>query len=446
MKSSWPPRLPAFFFLATTIGIVLYTMYAAFHYSSNAILGRDEANFIILSSQKILAANGLRELTEAFFPSHGQHTLLGMQLVNMFTYHVFDVLDRRIMNVIGVVILCAAALLLQIRRTKNRVETILVCATLLPVIFSPSHNACIVNASCTGNHYFGIATSVVSLYFFTKITTKKYCFIFAELFMLLAIFSLPASLALIPISFLVLSTSDEKNKFSLMGVHLAFIALVLAFHSYLTYPNTIFAFTQDTGHIPLSEMITNTAMFVITFFIILGSLFYWLADLGYTWILVVIGAIISVFMTHTIVKICKSSDNGPHSFHFYGTLLFLVMILIICFGRYYSLGSSRYSVYTAFLCAMLFMTIFSRVNQSDAVVYSARRIKILFCSASLSLLYFFVALHYHQQYLLDLEQKDVLCRKLWYTEGYACGVMISHEEATQIIKSAINQGIYRVEQ
>jgi len=432
--------------MTSTIGIVLYTLYAAFHYSSNAILGRDEANFIILSSQKILTASSFGDLIRGFFPSHGQHTLLGMQLVNLFTYFSFGALDRRIMNVIGVVILCSAALLLPGGRRKNGIETILIYATLFPFIFSPAHNACIVNASCTGNHYFGIAASVVSLYFFTKAAEKKRYWICAELFMALAIFSLPAALALVPVSLLVLAKSSKENRGVVLAAHVAFIILILAFHSYLTYPNTIFSFMQGTGKTTLVSVLSDIALFVVTSFIILGSMFYWLGDMGYTWILAMVGVGVAILIAVSLVKTYRASAGKSFSFAFYGVLLFLTMILIISFGRYYSFGSSRYSVYTAFLCAMLFMVFFNRINQSEDVVQSSRRIKILLCTSTVSLLYFFIALHYHQQYLFDLEQKDETCRHLWVTEGYVCGVMISHEEATQIIKTAIDQGIYRIEQ
>lgn len=187
-------------------------------------------------------------------------------------------------------------------------------------------------------------------------------------------------------------------------------------------------------------------MFVLTFFIIVGSLFYWLHDMGYAWILMAVGFAITAVIVVTIYKARRPFDGGVRTLPFYGVLLFLAMILIISFGRYFSLGSSRYSVYTAFLCAMLLLLLFNRLNQSDDSVQRWRRIKILLCSSSLSLLYFFTALHYHQPYLFAVEQRDELCRKLWYAEGYACGVMLTHEEATHIIKNAISQGIYRIEQ
>lgn len=434
------------FFLVSSIGIVLYTMYVAFHYSSSVVLSRDEANFIILSSQKILATGSFSEFVRAFFPSHGQHTLLGMQLVNMATYFSVGALDRKVMNLIGVVILSIAALLLLAGRSRNRTEIILLCATLFPWILSPTHNVCSVNASCTGNHYFGIAASVATLYFFTRATEKKIFFVCAELFMLLAVFSLPASLAIVPISFLVLAQTGTKNKRYVMGAHLAFIVLMLVLHSYLTYPNTIFAFTQNTGQTSLPDFFTGIVMFVITFFIIAGSMFYWLADMNYRWVLIVVGMVVSLCIVTVILKTRRTKHHNAHSFAFYGLLLFLVMILIICFGRFYSLGSSRYSVYTAFLYAMLFMVWFNGINATDDMALAARRTKILFCSSALSLIYFFTALHYHQPYLFDIEQRDIACKKLWVTDGYVCGVMIKHEEATRIIRSAIDQGIYRIEQ
>lgn len=444
MLNPWSRKLLTSFFLITTVGIVVYTVYAAFHYTSNVVLSRDEANFIILSSQKILAASSTRELIEAFFPSHGQHTLLGMQLVNMFTYFTFDALDRRIMNALGVVILCAAALLLPGLR-KSKTEMLLLCATLMPLIVSPAHNVCIVNASCTGNHYFGIAMSVVSLYFFTKIAQKRSFLILAEIFMLLAIFSLPAALALIPVSFLVLLTNEANHKFKLAAIHMVLIVLTLAFHSYLTYPNTIFSFAQSAEQVPWAGTIKNAEMFVATFLVTIGSLFYWLADMGYGGVLMLIGLFVAIAVAVAIFKARRSVYGDDRSLPFYGVLLFLIMILIISFGRYFSLGASRYSVYAAFLCAMLLMLLFNRLDQSDDVMQSSRRLKILFCSSALSLIYFFTALHYHQPYLLSVEQRDRLCRNLWYSEGYACGVMISHQEATQLIKNAIDQGIYRVE-
>jgi len=213
------------------------------------------------------------------------------------------------------------------------------------------------------------------------------------------------------------------------------IALILVFHSYLTYPNTIFSFTQDTGATSLWPALQDLLMFVVTFFIIVGSMFYWLGDIGHTWILVLVGVIVSFGIVVAILKASKSVDANAYSFQFYGLLLFLAMILIISFGRYYSFGSSRYSVYAAFLW-----------SPSSSALHASRRMKLLVCSATISLVYFFSALHYHRPYLLELEQKDETCRNLWRTEASVCGVMISHQEATQIVQSAIDQGIYRIEQ
>jgi len=445
-QNTWLHKLVVSTFLTTTVGIVIYTMYAAFHYSSNAILGRDEANFIILSSEKILAATNINEFLRSMFPSHGQHLLLGMQLVNLFTYFTFGILDRRIMNVIGVIILCIAALLLPKVRHKKISETILIYATLFPLILSPAHNACIVNASCTGNHYLGVAFSVFSLYFFTKIPENKYSFIGAEFFMLLAIFSLPAALALVPISFFILFTSSNKNKYYFIFTHVFLILFTLLFQYYLTYPDTIFSFLENTEPLSFVEIIKDTILFCATLLVILGSLFYWLNDAGYGSILAGVGIIILALLIFVALKTYKSKDKNSYSFHFYSAILFLFMILIICFGRYYSLGSSRYAVYTAFLCATLLLVFFDFLNPVEDASHTAKRIKLLICSSTISLIYYFVALHYHRPYLVELGERDEFCRHAWLSEGLACGVMIPHEEATRIIKAAIDQGIYRVEQ
>jgi hypothetical protein len=196
---------------------------------------------------------------------------------------------------------------------------------------------------------------------------------------------------------------------------------------------------------PMVVLLKDAALFGATFFIILGSLFYWLNDASYGLILVGIGTIILALLVFAVIKTCKSRTKNSSSFHFYGVILFLSMILIICVGRYYSLGSSRYAVYAAFLYATLLLVFFNFLNQSDNVSHTARRIKILICSSTISLIYYFFALHYHRPYLIEMGERADFCRHAWYTEGTACGVMIKHEEATRIIKTAIEQGIYRVE-
>jgi hypothetical protein len=438
---AWPQRLLVSFFLVTTAAIILYTMVAAFHYSSNAMLGRDEANFILLSSQKMLRATTPHDFLSALFPNHGQHMLFGMQLVNLLTFFTFGSLDRRIMNVIGVIILCAAALVVPGKRRRSAAEMILLYATLFPLVLSPAHNACIVNASCTGNHYFGIAFSVFSLYFFSRCHERLFFLVCAEITLFLATFSLSTAIAMIPVSYLVLWRNPSPQRQHVLAFHTVFIVLLMALQLYLTYPDTIFSFAQEVDAATIADALKRLALSGATVLIILASLFYWLNDIGYTWALTLLGLGVLVML---MIFFFQLRGKDKSLFHYDGVILFCLMCVLIGFGRYYSLGSSRYAAYTGFLFAFLFCGWFYHAHREDSAGLP-RRLRWLTVSATTSLLYYFLALHYHQPYLLALEQKNELCKKLWINEGYVCGVMITHEEATRIVRSAIDQGVYRIE-
>src|SRR5690606_6360517 len=174
---------------------------------------------------------------KALFPNHGQHIMLGNQLVNMLTYLIVGVLDLRFMNVLGVIALCMAAFLFLSQSGSNVWQKILIFATIFPLVLSPVHNVCIVNVACSANHYLGISFSIMAIYFFNRIAEGWRFFIAAEILLLLANFSLAAALALIPVSFLMLCYAT-KNRVRYLIIHTMLVTILFAFHSYLTYPDT----------------------------------------------------------------------------------------------------------------------------------------------------------------------------------------------------------------
>src|SRR5690606_4670120 len=128
-------------------------------------------------------------------------------------------------------------------------------------------------------------------------------------------------------------------------------------------------------------------------------------DLDYPVVVVLIGIIIFFLALITFKNFFKLSRHKQYGFYFYSAVLMFMMVVIITLGRYFSLGSSRYAVYTAFLATSLLLLVFAWINQETEGHESSRNTIILLVFSTLSLAHYLVALRYHHGYLVELEWK-----------------------------------------
>ena len=400
------------------------------------MLSRDEANFVVLSTEHMLFGHDIHERLSGLVPVHGEHLLFGMQLVNLAVVILTGYLDRGVMNVIGVLILWFAAYKISARFSSRHIERLLLLATITPLALSPAHNSCIVNASCTGNHYLGIAFSIFALDFFTREKLSNKEFIRGNLLLLLAVSSLAATIMLLPFSIWLVWRHPNRSREQLITQAIIVVVLVILYIGWLEP----MALTSTAGS--TIDPLTYIAMYAATLMVILGSLFYWLADADHHIVVAAIGVMVFGVFVWIAWRMRNYHASGTA---FAGALLFGGMILAICAGRYFSFGASRYAVYTAWFVIFLWLQNYVMCFPNPAGFCNSRQ-RFLEASACIAIIYYGMALWFHQPYLTALGEKNQLCRELWRTQGYACGVMIHHQEATDIINHAIALGIYRVDQ
>lgn len=414
---------------ALALTIISCSFYIALSLYSNTIIGRDEANFVFRSTMAILSADNFSAWISALTQTHDQHVLIGMQLGNLSSYYSIGYIDFRFINVIGLVYLLIPVGLLLKSRLTAWTDTIWLAAILLPLALSPAHVSCAINAACTGNHYLGLCLAIASLYLFCA-SKHPLSFIAAELLLILAVFSSPAALPLVILAFPVIWLKKTSSKHQLL-IHTLFSVLLI--FGYYTATHSI---DEPSAPISVKELLLIAAAFLN----ISGNIFLEPESMAAGLVTVVIGlAVVSTgsYLLWQVFQQYRKTCELPFLLLLYssGLLLMLAMILLISIGRHHDWGSSRYIFYAAFAWIFVIL-LFAELHPLRFA--QARPWLAGVCLAYYPLQYWLVT-----PYLDGLRDQITVCEKRWEEDGKACGVMIPHDEATQLLQEAYQRGLVR---
>jgi len=421
-----------------TVLIISYAFYLSLTLYSYFIIGRDEANFLLRSSMAIFSAETFTDSIKQLFQIHGQHVLVGMQLANLLSFLTFGSLDFQFINFIGLLYLVIPTLLicthlkLQNHPAQSTTAFIIAAAITFPLALSPAHISCAINTACTGNHYLGMGLAIIALYFFIPFSSQKITLskvVIAEFFVLLAIFSSPAALAIVPLFFGIILFFNEK-KLSILLLHILSSLVILSIY-FSVAESADFSFLHDPSFRDILKIIF---LFCLFFFNLLGSVFFWPEHISAAITSVTLGFAITTIGLWAIKSHAHQLKQRPDLLFFAsGFLLLLGMIGLIALGRMSSLGSTRYVFYGAFalIFLLLFLIASGHVKRSIPIA--------LFCLA-----YYPAQLLLNQPYIDRIRGEIIACNENWYAKGHACGVMMKHAEATALLLEAERQGILRL--
>lgn len=422
-----------------TLLIIGYAFYLSLTLYSYFIIGRDEANFLLRSSMAIFSAESFSDSLKQVFQIHGQHVLVGMQLANLLSFLIFGSLNFQFINFIGLIYLVVPALLICRKLTtpnspsRSTSTFIIAAAITLPLALSPAHISCAINTACTGNHYLGLGLAIIALYFFIPSESKSLTLSklsMAEFFTLLAIFSSPAALALIPLLYGITFLFIEKNKFRALLAHTLSSMAILSIY-FSVAESADFSFLSNLSFFDVVKVVE---LFFIFFFNLLGSVFFWPENTIAAIASVTLGLAITTIGLWSIKLQWQSIRQRPDlQFFASGFLLLLCMIGLIALGRLGTLGSTRYVFYGAF--ALIFLLLF---------LIGSGQLRYGILIGLLCLLYYPAQLLLNQPYIERIKGEIMACNERWYTQGHACGVMMKHSEATDLLLEAERAGILKL--
>lgn len=417
--------------------ILASSIYIALTIYSNTIIGRDEANFVLRSTMAILDANNFSAWMSALTQTHGQHVLIGMQLGNLLSYYTLGYIDFRLINLLGVVYLLVPVCLLLTARFSLWKDRIWVAAILLPLALSPGHSSCAINAACTGNHYLGLCFALASLYVFCN-SKRLISFIAAEGLLMLAVLSSPAALPLVLLVFPVIWLKQHQHQhLHRFVLHTFFSAgLMLAYYS------ATHAIDEPTALLSSNNLAMELLLVVLAFLNITGNLFVEPQSMAAGLLTVAIGLCVVIAASILLWQTAQHYQQAkamplpfPLLLYSSGLVLMLAMILLISIGRHQGWGNSRYIFYSAFTWMMLILLF--------AELHPERFTRWRPWLAAICLAYYPVQYGLATPYLDGLREQIVMCEERWQRENKACGVMIPHNEATQLLQQAYQRGIVR---
>jgi len=404
-----------------TLGIIAYSFYISASVYSNVIIGRDEVNFIINSTLEILAAKNWHEWIYRLFQTHGQHVLAGMELGNLLSYYTVGSVNFQFINILGLLYLVIPCFLILYKSKPDIEKFIMLAAVVFPLALSPAHNTCAINAACTGNHYLGLGLSITALYFFTESGSIAKLAL-ANLLMALAVFSSPASLPLTLLSFPIV-WKTTRDRLSSIVLQLIFTSLILFIYYCTTHPIENVPFSFESW----SQVFKTLLLILLTFFKITGSIFFWPDSLAGNIVCIVIGLLI------TTLGIITLDRKKTQAFYAYGFVMMLGMIALISLGRFYEFGSTRYVFYACFCLIFLLLNAF---HEKPATYLKYRWVIVAFFLA-----YYPAQVILNKGYIARIKWQITVCENQWDQSHIACGVMIKHEEATQVLLNAQAKGL-----
>jgi len=429
------------FMAISTLGIMIYAFYLSLTLYSYFIIGRDEANFLLRSSLDFSGAETILDSLQQLFQVHGQHVLVGMQLANQFSFLLFGSLDFQFINFMGLIYLVIPALLICAHLKSSdhpchpAIAFIIAMAVTFPLVLSPAHISCAINTACTGNHYLGLGLAIIALYLFVPLSAQNLALpraLTAELFVMIAIFSSPAALAIVPLFYGLILFFHHKKLF-LLALHTLATFFTLSLYFYVA-ESADFSYAENLT--PLAALKT-IVMFGVLFFNTLGSVFFWPEQPLTVVISIGIGiAILTIALWQIKTSWPLLKERRDLLFFASGFLLMLGMIGLIALGRLGTFGSTRYTFYGCF--ALVFLLLFWIARHPHTLKPAPIAIALLCLS------YYPAQWVLNQPYIERIRGEIIACNARWYSEGRACGVMMKHSDATALLLEAEKQGILRL--
>ncbi|MCB1615640.1 MAG: hypothetical protein KDI30_06475 [Pseudomonadales bacterium] len=437
VKNLLLPRL----FLSITCLVVFFTLYQSYNFSTNALLGSDEARYIIRSTTRFFQAGSYADYRDVLFSHHANHLLLGMQLMSIGSYYLTGAINIKLINLFCTFLIVVSGMTILFWKKYFWQQRVFLAAIVMPVLLTPSHNTCMLSAACTANHYFGLALGVISLYLFANTNRGFRFFVFAELLMILSTYSFASGIALCLFAGCLLLFCQSADRYFYCLAHVVISFLLVFSYFFLVSP-------LESAPVEVSSLAGLLSIFLQILFWFVGACgyaFFWLAN-DYGVIVFLLGLMLflstCIYSGKNIYDILRN-----HLFLFVAMLYCLSTIGVIATGRYFSFQpTARYSLYAVFFLAFFLALLVDR--KYLAAENRSSLPSPLWCFPGLVFVYYLIGFSVHYPDAVDLHQRGVICESRWRKgehpnqKGASCAQFMKVDEMQVILDEAAEIGIF----
>ena len=171
-------------------------MYQVIHYSSNAPIGNDDIDLILIDTIAILKAQSFDEWLTPLLHQNAEHRPAMLRLLGLLSYITIGKISLPFINIVSASVLLFSLLALLRSSSRSWKEMLWMAGWAIPLVVAPLHHECLLWASCSASHYTVIAFGCIGL--LLALRTGWLAFIGFEIACLLALLSLFSGL-LVPL-------------------------------------------------------------------------------------------------------------------------------------------------------------------------------------------------------------------------------------------------------
>jgi hypothetical protein len=413
-------------------------MYQVIHYSTNAPIGNDDIDLILIDTIAILKAQSFDEWLTPMLHQNAEHRPAMLRLMGLLSYITTGKISLPFINIVSASVFLFSLLALLRSSSRSWKETLWMAGWAIPLVVAPLHHECLLWASCSGSHYTVIAFGCIGL--LLALRTGWLAFICFEIACLLALLSLFSGLLVPLLGGLAIWWRPEQaeKKRTLLWMHAAitlssiglYVVQLDLIYKYL--PQLIAA--NEAYPDAISTLVPNA---LIWFFAWLGA---WL-DIGREiqfkffsqpvidtpWFVACVGA--AEMLAILIVLWRGHRTLGKQYLHIRLMLVYLVCTIPVAalmrsmLLPFAYIFTSRYQVYTQWLviCLLGLLLILLRNNKTDGnpkTDGNDTRFRVYTAALCIASLMFYASTFQRfYQHPANTLAKHTVCLNDWKTQG-----------------------------
>ena len=196
-------------------------MYQVIRYSTNAPMGNDDLDLILMDTISILRAQSFDEWLTPLLHQNAEHRPAMLRLMGLLSYVTIGKISLPFINIVSASVLLLSLLALLRSSSRSWKEMLWMSGWAIPLVVAPLHHECLLWASCSASHYTVIAFGCIGL--LLALRTGWLAFIGFEIACVLALLSLFSGLLVPVLGFLVIWLRPEQaaKKRTLLWIHAA---------------------------------------------------------------------------------------------------------------------------------------------------------------------------------------------------------------------------------
>ncbi len=431
-------------------------MYQVIHYSSNAPIGNDDIDLILIDTISILKAQSVDEWLTSLLHQNMEHLPASLRLFGILSYVVTGYISLPFINILSACILLVSLVALLRAASPNWLHALFMAGWAVPLVIAPLHHECLLWASCSSSHYTVIGFGCLALFF--ALRTGWLAFIGFEIACLLSLLSLFSGLLVPLLGGLIIYLRQEQPKIKriLLLAHIAIT--VVSVGSYIAYIDLNFTQISPPPAIIASAPYPAVSNALVWLFAWAGA---WLdisreihlsilrqPVIPTPWGVIFVGA--TEILIVLIVLWHSHRTLGKKYLHIQLMLIYLSCTIAIAAVQRSAMlpiayvFTSRYQLYTQWLAVCLLGLLFILLRNSE--ISNGNRARFHLYTAALclaSLMFYAEAFQRFNHILENSYARNIGCINTWQIKGKAPKCWW-HNENKAKLDSVIESGKFRM--